>query len=154
MIMMRKVLVIIIMVLTMMMIEHSCGQSVEEACLRGVLMIIMRKKYFLLWLIVISFVNVLNSQPLSQLSPGLHDEILGNLHKLSFTRWHHQIFSSNKKQILIKLDVRQIFHKYLQQGGASPNIQNIHQANNWTNISQISPARAGGIAKYSKYSSS
>jgi len=32
----------------------SCGQSVEEACLR-------------------------------ELSPGLHDEILGNLHKLSFT---------------------------------------------------------------------
>ena len=114
----------------------SCGQSVEEACLREVvlmimlfmsilvclrevgMMIIMRKKYFLLWLIIISFVNVLNSHPLSQLSPGLHDEILSNLHKLSFTRWHHQIFSSVK-------------------------IPNIHQVNCWTNISQISAAWAG-----------
>ena len=111
------------------------------------MMIMMRKKYFLLWLIVTSFVNVLNSHPLSQLSPGLHDEILSNLHKLSFTRWHHQIFSSNKKQILIKLDVRQIFHKYLQQGGASPNIQNIHQTICWTNISQIPAAWAGKLRR-------
>ena len=60
MIMIRKK--IIIMILTMM-IEHSCGQSVEEGCLRVVLMIMMRKKSFLLWFTVISFVNVLNSQP-------------------------------------------------------------------------------------------
>ena len=55
-------------------------------------------------LIEISFIQALEQACLRELSPSLHDEILSNLHKLSFTSMGSEVslFRLNKKSYILR----------------------------------------------------